>query len=68
MKELKLIKKTELNGEIWYVVEGKDINTTYHHTLEKAKEKFDIIKDNLQKYGSDQIEVLESYTINKDNL
>ena len=64
MAKYELIKKTEVNGEIWYHItkDGSHVNETWTKNLNEANEMFSNLETNT--ILEPIIEVLKTYEIN----
>ena len=61
-----LVKKTEINGEIWYHItkDGGHVNETYTRSIEEATEQFDKIMQGF--LPEPNIEILKTFETNED--
>lgn len=59
-----LVKKTEIDGEVWYHItkDGDHVNETYTRDLEAANELFDKIANGNS--SEPTIEIIKTLTIN----
>lgn len=59
---LEIIKKTEVDGQVWYVTHINNATDKYFPTEEEAKERLELVKAQAAK-GGDRVEVIYQETI-----